>query len=116
MPCFHPLHARKVEIPNTVTGEISRRLVFPREWRGDMRPSLAVMQSYDNYCSVACGQCIGCRIARSRDWAHRCMHELQSHDQACFVTLTYDDDYLPRDASLGSFHGFQLSIIFSQSK
>ena len=103
MPCFHPLHAKKIQIVNA-HGELKNRLVFPADWRGAFRPSLEVMQSYHNYCSVACGQCIGCRIARSRDWAHRCMHELQSHAQACFVTLTYDDDYLPRDASLHYEH------------
>lgn len=45
--------------------------------------------------TVSCGQCIGCRLERSRQWAVRCMHEKQMHDDACFITLTYDDDNLP---------------------
>jgi len=49
---------------------------------------------------VPCGQCIGCRLERSRQWAVRIMHELQFHDSASFLTLTYNDDNLPADASL----------------
>jgi hypothetical protein len=45
---------------------------------------------------VPCGQCIGCRLERSRQWAIRCMHEQQMHDESCFLTLTYDDNNLPR--------------------
>jgi len=50
--------------------------------------------------SLNCGQCIGCRIERSRQWAVRCVHESQMHDESCFITLTYDDDFLPYGASL----------------
>lgn len=44
---------------------------------------------------LPCGQCIGCRLERSRQWAVRCLHEQQSHSQNCFVTLTYDEDHVP---------------------
>lgn len=50
--------------------------------------------------TVACGQCIGCRLERSRQWAMRCMHEAQMHDENCFLTLTYDDESCPEDMSL----------------
>lgn len=40
---------------------------------------------------VPCGQCIGCRLERSRQWAVRCMHEAQMYKENCFVTLTYRD-------------------------
>lgn len=45
---------------------------------------------------IPCGRCIGCRLDRSRQWADRCMLELMYHEQACFVTLTYDDFHIPR--------------------
>lgn len=41
--------------------------------------------------SVPCGQCIGCRLERSRQWAIRCMHEASLHSCNCFITLTYAD-------------------------
>lgn len=49
---------------------------------------------------LPCGQCIGCRIARSREWAARCVHEASLYDKNCFITLTYDDEHLPADGSL----------------
>lgn len=45
---------------------------------------------------IPCGKCIGCRLDHSRMWANRMMMELQYHDSAVFVTLTYSDDFLPR--------------------
>lgn len=56
---------------------------------------------------VACGQCIGCRIDKSKEWAARCVHESQMHQDNSFVTLTYDDENLPHDGSLNKRH-FQL--------
>uniref|UniRef100_A0AAU8B834 Replication initiator protein n=1 Tax=Dulem virus 173 TaxID=3145650 RepID=A0AAU8B834_9VIRU len=57
---------------------------------------------------VPCGQCIGCRIDRSRQWANRCMLELQYHDSAYFVTLTYDEFHVPTsyysDPATGEAH------------
>jgi len=53
---------------------------------------------------LPCGQCIGCRLERSRQWAIRCMHEASEHDANCFVTLTYDDDHVPRNGSLDYSH------------
>ena len=49
---------------------------------------------------VPCGQCSGCRLERSRQWAVRIMHEAQMHDSSLFLTLTYDDDHVPSDGSL----------------
>ena len=55
-------------------------------------------------CTVACGQCIGCRLDKSRDWAIRCVHEAQMHEDNCFITLTYNEENLPRDGSLVKEH------------
>lgn len=52
---------------------------------------------------VPCGQCVGCRLERSRQWAMRCVHEAQLHKENCFITLTYRDDAL-REKYLHSYH------------
>lgn len=44
---------------------------------------------------IPCGQCIGCRLERSRQWAIRCVHEAQMHEENSFLTLTYNNDNLP---------------------
>lgn len=90
MPCYHPLSAFQC-----ADGSI----VFYESKRHDTVKSL----------SLPCGQCIGCRLERSRQWAIRCMHEAQMHTQNCFITLTYDDAHLPSDRSL-HYRDFQLFI------
>lgn len=86
MACFSPLSAYQTE-----AGEI----VFAE--RGKIRRHL----------TLPCGQCIGCRLERSRQWAVRCMHESQLHEHNSFVTLTYADDKLPRHGGL-VYRDFQL--------
>lgn len=88
MPCFHPIDAWQ-------TGD---GLAFAMP--GDGKPVPPDLQ-------VPCGRCIGCRLRRSAEWADRCMHEAQLHESNCFLTLTYDDEHLPRDGGLDHSH-FQL--------
>lgn len=52
--------------------------------------------------TLPCGQCVGCRLERSRQWAVRCMHEAQMWEKNCFITLTYDDLKLPEGYSIST--------------
>lgn len=47
------------------------------------------------FVEIPCGQCIECRLQRSRRWADRCMLEMQYHEHSWFITLTYDNSHLP---------------------
>lgn len=47
-----------------------------------------------------CGRCDSCLSKRKGQWRDRILIEQQSHGDSCFVTLTYDDDHLPKGASL----------------
>jgi len=49
---------------------------------------------------LACGNCIGCRLDRSREWATRICHEAQLYDDNVFITLTYNPENLPPDCGL----------------
>lgn len=49
---------------------------------------------------LPCGQCIGCRLERSRQWAVRCLHEKMIWEFNYFVTLTYSDKFLPAGLTL----------------
>lgn len=49
---------------------------------------------------LPCKQCIGCRLEQSRQTAVRLVHELKFHPYSGFLTLTYDDEHLPRGGSL----------------
>lgn len=56
---------------------------------------------------IPCGQCIGCRIERSRQWAVRCLNEASLYEKNCFITLTYDYEHLPIYESV-NLRDFQL--------
>lgn len=43
---------------------------------------------------LPCGQCTGCRLDRSKQWAVRLMCEAQLHERNSFLTLTYNDETL----------------------
>lgn len=83
MPCYSPLEGYK-----SPSGGITFRR---RESTGEL-------------CQVPCGQCIGCRLDKSRQWAIRCVHEAQMHDDNSFITLTYNNENLPEDLSLQLDH------------
>ena len=86
MACYYPLHGYVARRCNE-SGK--RSVVF------DIHEGFA-----DRRIDVPCGRCIGCRLEYSRQWAMRCVHEASLHEDNCFITLTYADDYLPPLASL----------------
>lgn len=59
-----------------------------------------------NAFKVPCGQCVGCRLERSRQWAARCMHEASLHAENCFVTLTYRPECCPVSLAYEDFQLF----------
>lgn len=56
------------------------------------------------YLQLPCGQCIECRLNRSRQWAMRCMHEASLSEENCFITLTFNDDHVDPILSLQKSH------------
>lgn len=86
MTCYHPLKGFQSKTP-TAKGKFG--IVFNRK-----------MGYIDKPMTVPCGQCVGCRLERSRQWATRCAHEASLHERNCFITLTYRDADLPDDNSL----------------
>ncbi len=79
MPCYRPLEGFRSP---------SGGIVFSRHLSIGLKMT------------VPCGQCIGCRLERSRQWAVRCMHEASLHWHNSYVTLTYNDENLPLYGSL----------------
>lgn len=47
-----------------------------------------------------CGQCFNCRINKSRIWSTRLMLERYDHEKTAFVTLTYNNFFLPNNFNL----------------
>lgn len=53
-----------------------------------------------NHFFIPCKRCISCRMDHSREWGVRCMHEASLYENNIFLTLTYDDNYLPEGLTL----------------
>ncbi len=60
--------------------------------------------------TLACGKCMGCKLQKAREWAVRCSHEAQMHEENTFVTLTYDEKNLPKKNGIATLRpkDFQL--------
>lgn len=49
---------------------------------------------------VPCGLCIACRVNRKREWVGRLHLEAEYSGPSSFVTLTYNDQFVPKDYAL----------------
>lgn len=81
MPCYHPITGYRAENGSVVFSELRRH-------------------GSTTEITIACGQCIGCRLERSRIWALRAVHEAKMYKRNCFITLTYNDENLPERGRL----------------
>ena len=98
MACYKPLTAYLSGFNiNNATGKAYRRVSFKET------------DECNRTISLPCGQCTGCRLERSRQWATRCINESQLHKHNCFITLTYDNEHVPKDGSL-NHRDFQLFL------
>ena len=79
MPCFHPITAY-----NKVGGGIT--------W--------TYSESNATKITISCKQCTGCRQEYARQWAMRNIHEASLWPNNIFITLTYDNEHLPKYGSL----------------
>mgnify|MGYP000220578584 FL=1 len=89
MPCYRPLDAY-ILAGRTKNGKAV--ISFKRE------------NGWMDRIQLPCGQCIGCRLLKSTQWALRMEHEMSLHNENCFITLTYNEQNLPKDNSLQKDH------------
>ena len=101
MTCYHPLKAWPVGTTATgkpdylITSNKIDWIYFSHLWhRWQKGAGKAPDGAITEYIHVPCGQCIGCRLDYSRQWANRCMLESQYHAHTWFLTLTYDDEHI----------------------
>jgi len=75
MACYHPVPARSSD---------------SGPWR--LNPPLGEADM-----EIPCGKCLGCLTHRQLTWTTRADHESRLWRHNVFVTLTYDDEHLPRE-------------------
>nr|AVQ10235.1 replication protein VP4 [Gokushovirinae environmental samples] len=94
MPCFSPLKGYKLPTPNPATGKHSIKIL------GAAKRFTQKGDRYFDYVEIPCGQCIGCKLKKSKEWAIRIMLEASLYDHNSFITLTYDNNHLPPNGSI----------------
>lgn len=113
MVCYSPLRAYRSWKLLTENG--TRAINFQGSWRFDRKhPCDSQLEIYDfldrekeenkklpledriEHLVIPCGQCIGCRLSKARDWTGRICCESQLYQNSSFITLTYNDTFLPR--------------------
>lgn len=91
-----------------MSNECTRPVSGFRQINGKIKPNelMSKLGPGDAFLTVRCGQCMNCRLERSRQWAVRIMHESKSWETSSFLTLTYRDEDLPlvdqADGSIGA--------------
>lgn len=101
MTCYHPLIAYDIS-----RGQSDKK-VIGFIGSAEEHPDLYIKAQHDEHAFVIpCGQCIGCRLERSRQWAIRISHEASLYDHNCFITLTYMDKYCPSSLDVRHFQLF----------
>jgi hypothetical protein len=85
MPCFHPNRVWKTD----------SGILFYNPYK-DNRQHTGFL--------IPCGQCVGCRAKRTREWAIRILHEASLQPENSFITLTYDNEHLPNPPQLVKKH------------
>lgn len=97
MSCYHPLIRQMVldKFGNVVCNS-----------DGEPKFKIRRMMPYDinyhpdnySFMQIPCGNCVGCKLDHSRQWADRMLMELQSAGCGVFVTLTYSDETVPKSS------------------
>lgn len=57
------------------------------------------------FIEIPCGKCLECRLDYARIWSNRCFLESLDHEKNCFITLTYNDDFIPQKDSVDPVSG-----------
>lgn len=94
MPCYRPLLMTDA---GTINPETGKRVM---NFHGRLKDA-SWMNDYDSEFRdrayiVPCNRCIGCRLDYARDWSNRMLLELADNPNALFITLTYDNDHVPK--------------------
>lgn len=87
MTCYNPTTIYILENYNQ-DGSITRKS-YAYDYEKKCKPTI-----------VPCKKCIGCRYDKSREWGLRATLESYYHKEAMFLTLTYNDENLPKNRSL----------------
>ena len=110
MACYHPnmilmntnskIHTGKYQLLKYVNSHGQNFKGY--EWYDQQNKIFYEQDQTYEWVKVPCKQCAGCQETYSKQWAMRCMAEAKEHKYNYFLTLTYDDNHIPREDTVKS--------------
>ena len=94
MSCTSPIYALRLGAKNPETGK-ERIKVLPKRIEASFR-YWSEQFGEENILQLPCGHCESCIEKRTRSWAARCVLEAAQYSENCFLTLTYNEQCLPK--------------------
>lgn len=100
--CDSPLHAYLCSDPNPWFGNF---MIITKQYREYAQLGKEYLFFTEKYLTrflnvhdvwLPCGKCIQCMNARSKNWEIRSIFEKNNHEKNCCLTLTYNDENLPK--------------------
>ena len=105
MACFHPSSIYIFEKPYEEKKKVIYKSNFDYQ-RHNLKDAIGWHHPKDSgyICTdavlVGCGKCVGCNADNNKIWAERMMSETAYSKTAYFLTITYDDEHLPKNHQL----------------
>ncbi len=111
MSCYKPMHMAVIKFEDFKTAYHFKVMHKDKDpWKINLEHRRAyrllsknsrqvdIEAALKGYChtiiEVPCGDCIGCRLDYSKDWANRASLEADNYEYNWFITLTYDDEHI----------------------
>lgn len=89
--CYHPIKAFY-----KINKETGKKDICFAHYKGEKICYDDKGNLYPFPIDIPCGQCVGCRLEYSRQWATRCVLEALQYEHNYFITLTYNPENLPQ--------------------
>lgn len=89
MKCSSPLYAVYNDLNTTLDNK--KKLVFIKKDEYDTIKENKNIHKLE----LPCGHCIECRINKAQDWSTRAVLESRYYSDNWFITLTFEDSYMP---------------------
>ena len=113
MPCTKPLvrtvikHEERIISLNTFLTRIGENFEYKaneqeQKWK-EIR--LKKLLKEENAQLIPCGHCAGCKLTKRSSWANRMEMELPYHENAWFLTITYNDENIPYRGTWDTYTG-----------
>ena len=102
-PLVEDIKENKKKVLGTAGFKVDSRQMYDEFIKSNrIAPMIELDKGYRfiKYVNIPCGCCDECLNDRARQWAYRILVESQQFKNNYFITLTYDDEHLPKDRNL----------------